>query len=147
LLTSGCLAPESQVVARQTVAALPTLLDDGQLDVVTAGAGSVTLDLSASAQGAGSISSTGGSIQTARSTILRVAFESGLRARLVRVDPVDYVLAAGRASAMGTSHAECSATLVTAIDLVFIMRVGAATVTTTSATCACAAFAIAPVGP
>jgi hypothetical protein len=123
-------------------------LDDGQLDVVTAGAGSVTLDLSASAQGVGAISSTVGSVQTARSTILRIAFEGGVAgARLLRVDPVDYILAAGRASAMGTSNAQCTANLMMAIDLIFAIRLNFAAATTTSATCACAAFAIAPVAP
>jgi hypothetical protein len=145
---SGCLAPESRILEHRTMAMLPTVLDDSQLDSVSAAGGSVSLDLSASAQGVGAISSTAGSIQTARSTILRIAFEGGVAgARLLRVDPVDYILAAGQASAIGSSNAQCSATLATVIDLVFIIRLAAATVTSTSATCACAAFAIAPVGP
>ena len=130
---------------------LPILLDDKELDFVTAQGGSVTLDLSASAQGAGATSSTEGSVITAGSTILRVALDrqapEAARARLLGVEPVNLIFAAGHAAATGDSNAQCSASLVTAVDLYFIMQSTVAAVTATSATCSCAAFAIAPVGP
>jgi hypothetical protein len=139
----------AQTTSNERTAALPIILDNSQLDFVTAGSGSVTLDLSASAQGVGATSSTAGSVQTARSTLLRVALDGPdvARARLLGVDPVDYVFAVGQASANGESNAQCTASLVTAIDLIFIVRLSVAAVTATSATCSCAAFAISPVGP
>ena len=118
-----------------------------QLDLVTAGAGSVTLDLAASALGASAVSLTAGSVQTTRTTILRISLDSRTPAHLLGVEAVDLILAAGRAQAVGDSNAQCMAKIATAIDLVFMIRSSVAVVTPTSATCSCAAFAIAPVGP
>ena len=120
------------------------LLDDRQMDSITAGAVRIDLELSSAAEGPTAVTSTKGSITTARSTVLRIAVDPSAPdpagARVLGVSMAELVFAAGKADATGTSNVECSANPTAVGNAAYIAQ--SRTVTAISATCSCSGFAI-----
>lgn len=138
--TANCarsLDPVKVVEARR-------LLNDKELDSVTAGAVSIDVELSAAAEGTNAVTSTQGSIATARGTVLRIAVDPSApepaRARLLGVSTADFALGIGKANAEGTSNVGCSASVIAVGDVTYIAQSRIATAI--SATCSCSALGI-----
>jgi len=121
-----------------------TVLDDKELDTVTAGAASVDLELAASAVGPKAVTSTQGTITSARTTVLRIAIDPSVPSlaavKVIGASTADLVLGAGAADAAGGTIAQCSA-IPTALGDFAALAQSRAT-TPSSATCTCSAFAI-----
>ncbi len=120
------------------------ILTDPELDMATAGAVGIRLDLAASADGSSAVTTTEGTIKTAHTTVLRIELDPSAppeaAARLIDVSTADFVYGVGKAQAAGTENVQCSATP---------MAFGTATITSESRTqtsvfagCSCAAVAI-----
>lgn len=129
----------------------PTRLSDRQLDRITAGGSTLSLDLSASAQGLNAFASTAGTIQSANTTIMQVDLSPGAPARVLSTTQAAVIIAAGQAIASGTDGAQCSANIQTTGTYSFLKVVSETTNLPPSApglpyvvTCACGALAIAP---
>jgi hypothetical protein len=120
------------------------LLDDRQMDSVTAGAVRIDLELSSTAEGPSAVTSTQGSITAARSTVLRIAVDPSApepaRARLLGVSMAELVFANGKADAAGTSNVACSANPIAVGDAAYVAQ--SRTATAISATCSCSGFAV-----
>ena len=118
------------------------VLNDAQLDSVTAGSASVDLELSASAEGATAITSTKGLITTGRATVLRIAIDPSApeAPRLLGSSAAEFVFGVGTADASGTKKVGCSAIATPVGDVTLLTQ--SSSVTGTSATCSCSAFAI-----
>lgn len=144
LITSCARSPNQTKVVEARI-----LLGDNQMDSVTAGSLRVDLELSSDAQGPTASMSTQGSIRTAQSTVLRIAVDTSApeaaRARLLGVSTGELVFAMGKADAVGTSNAQCSASPVAVGDAAYVVQ--SRNVLPTSATCSCSAFAIGIVAP
>ena len=125
------------------------ILDDRQLDSVTAGAVSVDLELSASAAGPTAVTSARGSIMTARTTVLRISVDPSApapaAAQLLGASAADLAFGAGEAKATGATNAQCSAIPTATGDFTLLSQSRIATGVT--ATCSCSAFAIGIVAP
>ena len=139
-LISNC----AQSLHPAKVADLHRFLNDRELDSVTAGGVGIDLELSAGAEGTTAVTSTQGSITTARSSVLRIAVDPSApepaRARLLGVAAVELVFANGKANAAGTSNAQCSAASAAFGDAIYVAQ--SKTVTGTTATCSCSGFGI-----
>jgi hypothetical protein len=120
------------------------LLDDRQMDSVTAGAVRIDLELSAAAEGPSAVTSTQGSITSAQSTVLRIAVDPSApepaRARLLGLSMAELIFATGKADAAGTNNVACSANLAAVGDAIYIAQ--SRTATAVSATCSCSGFAV-----
>jgi hypothetical protein len=119
-------------------------LNDRELDSVTAGGVKVDLELSASAEGPAAVTSTQGSIITARATVLKIAVDPSApapaRARLLGISTAELLFAMGKANAAGTSDVQCSAVANAAGDAAYTLQSRIATAI--SAVCSCSAFAV-----
>jgi hypothetical protein len=153
LITGLWFAQEGVALATEkpAVSTGPTRLSDRQLDRVTAAGPTLSLDLSASAQGLNAIASTAGTIQSANTTIMQVDLSPGAPARLLSTTQATVIIAAGQATASGTDGAQCSANIQTTGTFSFLRVVSETTNLPPSApglpyvvTCACGALAIAP---
>jgi hypothetical protein len=138
--SAGCAG--SIEVAR--VVEVRKFLNDNELDLITAGAASIDLELSAAAQGPTAVTSTQGSITTAHSTVLRIAVDpsapEAARVRLLGVSAAELVLAIGNANATGTSNVQCSANATPVGDITYVAQ--SRNATAISAICSCSALAI-----
>jgi len=147
LLTAGIPGVSlAQTLDRGKLVAAREVLNDEQLDSVTAASTGLNLDLSASALGPTATTATEGSARNARTTILLVAIDqqapaSG-RVRLLGASPADLLFAAGRAEAKGASDAHCSASIDLVGSLAFFAQSNTTTTTAGSAICSCAGFGI-----
>jgi hypothetical protein len=146
IVVPACLlfASGARSLDRARVADARKLLDDRQMDSVTAGAVRIDLELSSAAEGPSAVTATQASISSARSTVLRIAWDpsapEAARARLLGVSTADLVFGNGKASAAGISNVQCSANPTAVGDAAYIAQ--STTTTTVSATCSCSAFAI-----
>jgi hypothetical protein len=115
-----------------------------ELDHVTAGGVKVDLELSASAEGPAAVTSTQGSITTARATVLKIAVDPSApapaRARLLGASAAELLFAMGKANAAGSSDVQCSAAANAVGDAAYMMQSRIATAI--SAVCSCSAFAV-----
>jgi hypothetical protein len=129
----------------------PAVLSNAQLDRVTAGSTTLSLELAAHAQGPTATTTTEGSVQGAPTTILLVATDprepQGAQVHLLGALPVDLIFASGRATATGGNSPDCSAKIdiVDVANIAFITQMSSTITGANSATCSCAAFAIARV--
>lgn len=126
------------------------LLTDGELDTATAGASAnLSLDLLAFAAGSTATTATEGSIRTGQTNIMIIEMppaSSSLapvsRAKLLGVVPADLVFASGSATATGDVAASCSAQARVDGPVAFFAQTSSTSLTPTTATCACGAFAL-----
>ncbi len=153
-VTTATLAFEQAALAgmpveRDTVFG-PVVLSDANLDALTARGITASLDLMATATGPSVVTSTIGSVRTARATILQISVEPGpdtssgemMRARLVGTAPADLLFAFGSATAHGQDNAQCAASLNSPSTFDYLTRMSVRSATPTLATCSCAAFGI-----
>jgi hypothetical protein len=146
VLLPACLLTASPARSLEATKVLHSakVLNDRQLDSVTAGAVSINLDLSASAEGPTAVTSTQGSIRNARTTVLllgmNLAAPKSAQAQLIGMPTADLVFAIGKAGASGASDAGCSAVLSGVGNALYVAQ--SRTSTPISATCYCSAFAI-----
>lgn len=102
----------------------------------------MSLELSAVAEGLTATTSVQGSIHTGKTSILLVEITNPYRAKLVGVAAADLVFASGSATATGDTAASCSAQATLDGGAAFFSQTGSMTLTPTSATCTCGAFAL-----
>lgn len=126
----------------------PTRLSDRQLDRITAGGPTLSLDLAAAGQGQNAFASTTGAIRSADTTIVQVDMTPGAPAHLLSTTPATVIIAAGQATAGGTEGAQCSAGIQTTGNFSFLRVVSENANLPPSAgvpyavTCSCSALAI-----
>jgi hypothetical protein len=125
------------------------LLDDEQLDEVTAAGIRIDLDLAASAEGPEAVTSTEGAVSVGRTTASLVAIDAAApqeaRVRLIGEVQADVGIAAGKATANGASDATCSAAP-TVTGAAYNQVVQSQSFTAGSAICSCGAVAVNLVG-
>jgi hypothetical protein len=135
--------------APATALAAPKVLNDGEMDTVTAGGIALRLDLAASASGGTAFTNARGEARIVRATMLKIATVPGAppqaQARLLGEQAADIAIGTGHATASGDGAAGCSARAEALGDIAFIRGLASAATTPTAATCLCAIFAIAPV--
>jgi hypothetical protein len=136
---------------RPTSPALSLRLSYRDLDRVIAGDPSVDLNLTASAQGPVTLTSTSGVIVSGEATVLRVDSVSGGPVRLISSDLSTVIIAAGQAVARGADGAQCSASVTTSGFFSFltvnseVLGLPASTGLPSGVLCACSALAITPI--
>ena len=125
------------VVATIHSARAEIILTDDQLDMVSAGAETLLLNLFAQATGPNSFTSTIGSAYDSAANLLEVNAGTSL------VVPVELFFGHGIATAAGDSPT-CSASVVFDGPSLSLLSLATETATTTNAICSCAIFVVAP---
>lgn len=137
--------PKQPISARDA----PRMLSDAEMDQVTAGSLTLSLDLAAAATGPAAFAHTQGATRIERATMLKLAPVPGAppqaQARLLGEQAAEIAIGSGRAAASGDGTASCTARVDALGEIAFLRSISAATIAPGSATCLCSLFAIAPI--